>query len=77
MTLISSQRNAGDAAETRFVVCQACNGDGGWSYFTGGYCRFTGAADEAWEVCNYCGGKCEEEIEVEPITLEDMEEAFG
>jgi hypothetical protein len=58
--------------ETRFMACQACGGDGGWAYFTGGYSIRDGSADEAWQECNYCGGSGEEAVEMVPITEEDL-----
>lgn len=47
---------------TRVVPCSVCGGDGGG--YEGG--------NERWIRCTACDGKGEFEIELEPITLEDL-----
>jgi DnaJ-class molecular chaperone len=44
--------------DPRFIECSGCNGDG----------------ESKYGLCRYCAGSGVEEIEVEPITLEDLEE---
>lgn len=51
---------------TRIVPCSTCGGDGGG--YEGG--------NERWIKCTACDGQGEFETELEPITLEDMDDAF-
>ena len=58
-----------------FVPCEACEGKGGWDDHLDEYTdRGTGAVSYAWVDCPYClgaGGE-EQEVEVLPITQEDL-----
>lgn len=49
-------------SETRIIPCSECGGDGGHHDFAG-----------HWARCSACIGKGEIEIELEPVTLEDLE----
>ena len=58
------------------VVCPDCGGDGGFERIDGtfgAYDRYTGAVQTYWEKCTVCDGSREIEIEVEPITCEDLD----
>jgi hypothetical protein len=55
------------------VVCPECLGDGGHDVFTGGYCRHTGSPMTDWQECGLCDGRCEVDVPVEPIEMEDLE----
>lgn len=48
--------------EYRFVCCSACDGSG--IYEDGDY---------GSEPCSYCDGYGSEQVEVEPITMEDLD----
>jgi hypothetical protein len=61
--------------ETRIIVCEECGGDGGFEMLGPGCDPNTGAPMTYWEECEVCQGKREIEQEVEPITLEDLDEA--
>lgn len=58
--------------EYRDLVCQSCNGDGGWEGAPFTICRETGAREGSWHRCNECFGVGHYFQEVEPITLEDL-----
>lgn len=60
-------------AETRLVDCSYCGGDGSISYPVD-IDRRDGSVIEHSYVCPACAGGCTEEIELQPITLEDLEE---
>jgi DnaJ-class molecular chaperone len=56
-------------ADTRIIPCTTCNGDGGWpveAAWDGGR--------EWWMDCPHCDGSGEQEIELAPVTLEDIED---
>lgn len=59
--------------DTRIVACAACGGDRGWA-FPIGIERTTGALMEEWAECPYCDATGEEEIEVFPVDLADLDE---
>lgn len=50
---------------SRIIACSCCGGDGGG--FEGG--------NERWIRCTACDGKGEVETELEPVSLEEMEDA--
>ena len=52
------------------VPCEAC-GSEGRIYHVVGYDRATGSPQEFDEPCPYCNGTGGEEVEGQPITLED------
>jgi DnaJ-class molecular chaperone len=52
------------------VTCPACDGDGGGESTPTGYNPMT----THWINCVVCDGKGEIEINIEPRTLEDMDE---
>lgn len=56
---------------TRRVPCPECGGDGGFSYPVGLNSR-TGELIERVQPCVACEATGEVEIEVEPITMEDL-----
>ncbi len=59
----------------RTIACTNCDGEGRITRFTGEFCRETGAAIERdYGKCPVCNGTGMEEIEVEPITLEDLDQ---
>ena len=49
----------------RIVDCWGCGGDGGWDE--------PAAWTPTWFECPYCHGEGELEIQVEPVTLDDMQ----
>jgi hypothetical protein len=57
---------------TRIIVCDECGGDGGWVYPVS-FDPFTGRIGEQRQECFACEGTGQNEIEVEPIELEDLE----
>lgn len=57
--------------ETRMIECPACDGEGGHTTLTS-YDPRNGDPQGYWTACHVCEGKREIEIEVEPITLEDL-----
>lgn len=52
--------------------CPECGGDGGFSYPIS-MCHIDGSIKEGWDECRCCGGSGEIDIELTPITLEDLE----
>lgn len=65
--------SAGDE-DHRFVTCCNCGGDGGWDE---AYLGSDHAVHYHSSKCTTCGGRGEYEIELEPITAEDLDEVFG
>ena len=61
----------------REVECEACEGTGSWDVYTGGYDPIDGSLNGYVETCTYCAGRGVCMQEVEPITLEDLPDAFG
>lgn len=60
-----------DAYERRLMVCEACGGDGGFEE----NCRSVGGYDSVrWVRCAACRSKGEVEVELLPVTADDMEE---
>ena len=57
-----------DDTSTRFIDCRTCNGDGRIYWFHG---------DETGTQCPTCHGTTVEEIEAQPVTLEELEEVDG
>jgi hypothetical protein len=49
-------------SEPRIIVCVCCGGDRGHNDYDG-----------RWHVCRACDGEGEIEIEVEPVTMEDLD----
>ena len=63
----------------RVICCPECGGDGGWERPTGGYNHNDGSLYTMWVECRACDMTGEVEVEVQPITaddLDDMEEAL-
>lgn len=58
--------------ETRMIECPHCSGEGGHETVTG-YNPRNGETTGYWTTCPACEGKREIEIEVEPITLDDLD----
>lgn len=56
--------------DQRIKACPECNGDG---CFDEAYFRNDHSVGNRHSECSYCDGTGEVEIEVEPITLEDLE----
>lgn len=63
-----SSRSHALTAETRIVCCPNCGGDGGWAG------EHSPIHFGHWAECSYCEGVGHIEVEVEPITLEDLTE---
>jgi len=59
-------------SNVRIIPCEGCNGDGGFDVIEG-VCTMTGASLSHWRECTACGGTGENEIELQEITLEDLE----
>lgn len=57
--------------DTRIETCANCGGDKGFLEPVM-LDPFTGQISYQAAVCRYCDGKGEVEIEVEPITMEDL-----
>lgn len=75
MNTLKTMRNA-LLADPIFVQCAGCNGEGrqyrsAWVYDRG--CGYSYPDVEDDGECPYCEGFGSEEIEGEPITLEDLE----
>lgn len=62
--------------ETRMIECPNCGGDGGHETVTG-YNPRNGETTGYWTTCQVCGGNREIEVEVEGITVEDLEQSHG
>ena len=62
--------------ETRMIECPNCCGEGGYETVTG-YSPRNGETTGYWTTCQVCEGKREIEVEVEGITVEDLEQAHG
>lgn len=58
--------------ETRIVDCDHCGGDGGWETQPRGFCSVRGTPITDWIECTACDGTGEMEIEVEPISQEEL-----
>ena len=52
------------------IECPVCNGEGGREVTT--RMERDGSPGGYWETCHACEGKREVEIDVEPVTLEDV-----
>lgn len=52
---------------TRILDCWACQGDGNR------YLPSDDPADRYFAPCTVCGGSCEIEVKLDPVTLEDLE----
>jgi len=63
-----------DPQDFRDIVCPHCGGDGGWETEPYEVCRQTGSVSGHWQRCRYCDGRGSYMQEVEPITLEDLED---
>jgi hypothetical protein len=63
-------------SEVRIITCEACGGDRGWDV-PYDIDRVHGGCLTRWVECRYCDEHGEEEIEVEPITEDDLGVAFG
>lgn len=62
--------------DTRMIECPYCGGEGGAGTLTG-YDHRNGEPLGYWTTCPACEGKREIEIEVEPITMDDLPPARG
>lgn len=58
--------------ETRMIECPGCDGEGGYETLTH-YDARNGEPCGYWTTCGVCNGAREIEVEVEPITLEDLD----
>lgn len=66
------ERATGPDRDEREIVCEVCNGDGGFDQ-QAGIDRVTGALHEKWVTCIHCGGLGLVTVTVEPITMEDLQ----
>ncbi|WEX10307.1 hypothetical protein [Chelativorans sp. AA-79] len=57
------------ATETRMICCPNCGGDGGWDG------EFSPVHYGHWTACTYCEGTGNIEVDVEPITADDLDAA--
>lgn len=60
-----------DPKETRMIACPECGGDRGWEVLTH-YDPRDGDPKGYWQHCEVCEATGEIEIEVEPVTMEDI-----
>jgi hypothetical protein len=58
--------------DVRIIACPSCDGDRGWESAPYGIDYNDGSLLTSWIKCNECDGTGEVEIEVEPITLNDL-----
>ena len=63
-----------DATDYREVECEVCEGEGAWEVHTGGYDPHDGSPNGYMKECTYCKGTGRFWEQVEPITIEDLEE---
>lgn len=63
--------------DVRIIICPACGGEGIWDVPTGHYSHLNGALITETRFCRECGGSGQVEVEVEPITVEDLAEIPG
>lgn len=63
--------------EPRLIACRACDGQGRWEVYTGGWDQQDGSPLGYEETCEVCGGSGGEEIEPDPITMDDLDEIAG
>lgn len=59
-------------AYTRIVDCPACGGNGGWEDRP-----IAPSGSGHWFKCSMCNGEREIELPCDPMTFDDMEDAFG
>lgn len=57
--------------DTRMIECPVCCGEGGHETVTG-YDPRNGETTSYWTACHTCEGRKEIEVDVEPVTLEDL-----
>lgn len=62
--------------DTRIMPCPKCGGDKGFDV-PHDIDRNNGDMVCHWVECRYCGGEGDEEIELEPITMEDLDVMAG
>lgn len=75
MTIIDEiGREVETDCDLRLMPCPACGGDRGWAYPVD-IDRRDGSLIERWEDCRYCDENGEVEVELEPIELDDLDEA--
>lgn len=55
----------------RIICCPNCGGDGGWDG------EFSPIHYGHWTTCSYCDGVGHIEVEVEPITADDLKAMEG
>lgn len=65
-----------DGPRTTMVPCAGCDGEGAIEHFWS-YDPRDGSPVGSVEVCRYCDGTGGEEIEMQPITLDDLDELRG
>ena len=63
-------------SNTRIIPCPVCGGDRGHAIPVD-INRRNGELIERWQSCEACEATGEIEVELEPIELEDLEEAYG
>ena len=56
--------------DARIITCDACDGDGHFEWCDG---HVGGEPHYASRRCTQCGGTGEEEIELSPIDMEDLD----
>lgn len=57
--------------EERIEPCSCCGGDGGFEVVDGPDYTHGGARTH-WQECRACDGSGEEEVEVSPVTFDDL-----
>lgn len=57
--------------DARVQPCCACGGDGGWEVVDGPDYTHGGARTH-WQECRACDGSGEEEVELSPVTFDDL-----
>lgn len=71
--IVATEIPSSGEPETRMIECPICNGEGGHETITG-YNLRNGELTGYWTTCHVCEGKREVEVEVKPVTIEDLDE---
>jgi hypothetical protein len=59
----------------RVVTCESCGGDGGFESMPYGYNHIDGSPLTHWNQCSACGGSGEYWVDVQPVEMDDLENA--